>query len=182
MLNLTWSLYSLTWQCPLKDNKPLRSQMICKVELAVFVTTSANCFQVNHVQFCFFFKWVCGWVFFFFYLYQCDTLDEQSSCCLGHFGRIQSVCTKHQWRWLSSAFFGQPHPANQRWPAVCSTQRGKATVHNWHSRCWLTSALLLGARPGLRCTTGGFSPVSNGKARDNFPVSSCKGHSLVHRS
>lgn len=51
--------------------------------------------------------------------------------------------------------------------------------HNWYSRCWLTSALVLGARPALRCTTGGFSPVSRGKARGNFPVSSCRGHSLA---
>ena len=51
--------------------------------------------------------------------------------------------------------------------------------HNWYSRCWLTSALVLGSRPALRCTSGGFSPVSRGKARGNFPVSSCRGHSLA---
>lgn len=43
----------------------------------------------------------------------------------------------------------------------------------------LTSALALGVRPALRCTGGGFSPVSRGKARGSFPVSSCRGHSLV---
>lgn len=43
----------------------------------------------------------------------------------------------------------------------------------------LTSALALGGRPALRCTGGGFSPVSRGKARGSFPVSSCRGHSLV---
>lgn len=101
----------------------------CSVELDVFVNTSANCFStvpcsVLHETLCFFFS--SGFVGeFFCILYQCDTLDELSSCCLGHFGRIQSVCTKHQWRWFSSAFFGQPHPA---------TRDGQQFVHKYTKR------------------------------------------------
>lgn len=47
----------------------------------------------------------------FFFLYLCGTHDELSSCYLGHFDLIPNVCTVHRWRWLSSVFFGQPHPA-----------------------------------------------------------------------
>lgn len=75
----------------------------------------------------------------------------------------------------SSCSQGQPAMLDHKY-AQCYTLLRK---HNCYSRYWLTSALVLGARPALRCTTGGFSPVSRGKARDNFPVSSCRGHSLA---
>lgn len=41
-------------------------------------------------------KWVLGKMLGALQLYLCDTRDELSSCYLGYFCLIQSVCTEHQ--------------------------------------------------------------------------------------
>lgn len=56
---------------------------------------------------------------------------------------------------------------------------GENAAYTLLLRFWLTSAVVQEPKPTLRRTTGGFSPLSRGKACGSFPVSSCGGHSLT---
>lgn len=108
-------------------------------------------------------------------VYLCDTHGAPSSCCLG---QTRRVCEERRWRWPSSA--SCLHPAGGRRQSAGPLVSPQSLSYPLlHTPCPLTSALALGVRPALRCTGGGFSPVSRGKARGSFPVSSCRGHSLV---
>ena len=179
MLNLTWSLYSLTSLCPLKDNNhsgQRQCRRIFDISAEPKCKGSKQCglFFIHLSLICALLVLPCN--------YTCVTPSMNCPLAIWDISvwfRVSVQSTSEDGFHLLSlgSLILQPGTANRVRPQVYTTVQ-LLPKHNWYSRCWLTSALVLGPRPTLRCTSGGFSPVSRGKVHGNFPVSSYKGHSL----